>query len=136
MHALIKMIVLDTCFLVLLYLWFFYSLNWCCSSHSTSDARNSEELISVDKKSSVDGWHVVQFSGGKNAPTLFDLTLYWRSGSTHNSDSPLLKLRTDVNRLTPITERVLEKLPRWCSLFGKSTSPYTLAFLTNLPVKF
>jgi len=75
----------------------------------------------------VDGWHIVQFSGGKNAPTLFDLTLYCRSDSTHNSD---------VNRLTPITERVLKKLPRWCSLFGKSTSPYTLAFLTNLPVKF
>lgn len=100
------------------------------------DARNSEELIPVDKKSGVNGWHIIQFSGGKNASTLFDLTLYWRSGSTHNSDSPLLKLRTDVDKVTPITERVLEKLPRWCSLFGKSTSPLTLAFLTNLPVKF
>lgn len=100
------------------------------------DTRNSEELISIDKKSGVDGWHIIQFSGGKNAPTLFDLTLYWRSGSTHNSDAPLLKLRTDVERLTPITERVLEKLPRWCSLFGKSTSPYTFSFLTNLPVNF
>ncbi|XP_027363918.1 endoplasmic reticulum metallopeptidase 1 [Abrus precatorius] len=100
------------------------------------DAVDSEELISVDKKSSVDGWHIIQFSGGKNAPTLFDLTLYWRSGSTHNTDVPLLKLRTDVNKLTPITERVLKKLPRWCSLFGKSTSPHTLAFLKNLPVNF
>ncbi|RDX80742.1 hypothetical protein CR513_38674, partial [Mucuna pruriens] len=97
------------------------------------DARNSEELISVDKKSSVGGWHIIQFSGGKSASTLFDLTLYWRSDSTYKSDSPLLKLRTDVDRLTPITERVLKKLPRWCSLFGKSTSPLTLAFLTNLP---
>ncbi|KAJ1406406.1 Peptidase M28 [Sesbania bispinosa] len=78
------------------------------------DTRNSEELISVDKKSSVDGWHTIQFSGGKNAPTLFDMTLYWKSGSTHSTDGSLLKLRTDVDRLTPITERVLEKLPR-CS---------------------
>ncbi|OIW06719.1 hypothetical protein TanjilG_11444 [Lupinus angustifolius] len=99
-------------------------------------AVNSEELISVDQKTSVDGWHIIQFSGGKNAPTLFDLVLYWRSGSTHNTDTPLLKLRTDVNRLTPITQRILTKLPSWCSLFGKSTSPHTLAFLTNLPVNF
>ena len=106
---------------------------------STSDAENSEELISVDKKSSVDGWHTIQFSGGKNAPTMFDLVLYWRSDSTqtiHNTDSPLLKLRTDRDIITPITERVLSKLPRWCSLFGKSTSPHTLAFLRNLPVNF
>ncbi|GAU15874.1 hypothetical protein TSUD_40950 [Trifolium subterraneum] len=101
------------------------------------DARSSEELISEDKKSSVDGWHIIQFSGGKNAPRLFDLTLYWKSGSAQSTDNgSLLKLRTDVNRLTSITERVLEKLPRWCSLFGKSTSPHTLAFLRNLPVNF
>jgi hypothetical protein len=102
-----------------------------------TDARSSEELISEDEKSSVDGWHIIQFSGGKNAPRLFDLTLYWKSGSTQSTDNgSLLKLRTDVNRLTSITERVLEKLPRWCSLFGKSTSPHTLAFLRNLPVNF
>lgn len=102
-----------------------------------TDARSSEELISEDEKSSVDGWHIIQFSGGKNAPRSFDLTLYWKSGSTQSTDNgSLLKLRTDVNRLTSITERVLEKLPRWCSLFGKSTSPHTLAFLRNLPVNF
>jgi len=85
----------------------------------------------------VDGWHIIQFSGGKNAPKLFDLTLYWKSGSTQSTDNGfLLKLRTDVDRLTPITERILEKLPRWCSLFGKSTSPHTLAFFRNLPVNF
>ncbi|KAL1295251.1 hypothetical protein HN51_056140 [Arachis hypogaea] len=103
------------------------------------DAENSEELISVDKKTNVDGWHIIQFSGGKNAPTIFDLNLYWRSASTrttHETDRPLLKLRTDVGRITPITERVLSKLPRWCSLFGKSTSPHTLAFLKDLPVQF
>ncbi|KAE9589161.1 putative peptidase M28 [Lupinus albus] len=100
------------------------------------DAVNSEELISGDQKTSVGGWHIIQFSGGKNAPTLFDLVLYWRSGSSHYTDTPLLKLRTDVNRLTPITQRILTKLPHWCSLFGKSTSPHTLAFLTNLSVNF
>ncbi|XP_004496279.1 uncharacterized protein [Cicer arietinum] len=101
-----------------------------------NDARSSEELISVDRKSSVDGWHIIQFSGGKNAPRLFDLTLYWRSGSTPSIDGYLLKLRTDVDILTPITERILQKLPYWCSLFGKSTSPHTLAFLRNLAVNF
>ncbi|XP_019434037.1 PREDICTED: endoplasmic reticulum metallopeptidase 1-like [Lupinus angustifolius] len=102
------------------------------------DAVISEELISVDKKNSVDGWHIIQFSGAKNSPTLFYLILYWKSdSSTHNTDNtPLLKLRTDVNRLTPITERVLAKLPSWCSLFGKFTSPHTLAFFTNLPINF
>jgi len=111
-------------------------LKWCYFSHLTSDARDSEELISVGEKNGVDGWHIIQFSGGKNAPKLFDLTLYWRSGSTHNSDAPILKLRTDVDRLTPITERVLKKFPRWCSLFGKSTYPHTFAFLRNLHLNF
>ncbi|GLT68007.1 hypothetical protein SLA2020_402720 [Shorea laevis] len=99
---------------------------------------NSEELVPLGDKSSADGWHIIQFAGGKNAPTIFDLTLFWNKNSTrstHKGDErPLLKLRTDVDRLTPKTERVLSKLPPWCSLFGKSTSPHTLAFLTSLPV--
>ncbi|XP_050250124.1 uncharacterized protein LOC126697256 isoform X4 [Quercus robur] len=106
---------------------------------------NSEELVQSGVKSSVDGWHIIQFSGGKHSPTIFNLTLIWKSEfmqSAHNVDGqrgeqrPLLKLRTDWNRLTPKTEMVLEKLPSWCSLFGKSTSPHTLAFLTSLPVDF
>ncbi|KAF8402754.1 hypothetical protein HHK36_010844 [Tetracentron sinense] len=106
---------------------------------------NGEVLIPVGNKIGVDGWHIIQFSGGKNAPTRFNLTLYWVKASarlTHKLDRqrsdqrPLLKLRTDVDRLTPKAERVLMKLPPWCSLFGKSTSPYTLAFLTSLPVDF
>ncbi|KAI4351377.1 hypothetical protein L6164_005747 [Bauhinia variegata] len=107
------------------------------------ESGSSEDLIPEGKKEGMDGWHTIQFSGGKNAPTLFDLTLYWRKGSAqiaHDEErvgkdhTPLLKLRTDMDRLTPITQRVLAKLPSWCSLFGKSTSPHTLAFLTNLPV--
>uniref|UniRef100_A0A2N9F291 Vacuolar membrane protease n=1 Tax=Fagus sylvatica TaxID=28930 RepID=A0A2N9F291_FAGSY len=106
---------------------------------------NSEELVPFGVKSSIDGWHVIQFSGGKNAPTIFDLTLVWKVDSARFANKvdgqrgeqrPLLKLRTDVNRLTPKIERVLERLPSWCSLFGKSTSPYTLAFLSSLPVNF
>ncbi|XP_077250715.1 uncharacterized protein LOC143890059 [Tasmannia lanceolata] len=106
----------------------------------------SEELVPRGNKSNVDGWHIIQFSGGKNAPTRFELTLFWLKNSTqtsHKADEQtkgdshlLLKLRTDVNRVTPKTARVLEKLPPWCSLFGKSTSPYTLAFLSSLPVDF
>lgn len=102
---------------------------------------NSEELVPFGNKSSIDGWHIIQFSGGKDAPRKFELTLFWfkkSMQSTHNADDqrPLIKLRTDVDQLTPKAELVLAKLPAWCSLFGKSTSPYTLAFLSSLPVKF
>lgn len=107
-------------------------------------ADSTEELIPLGGKSSVDGWHIIQFSGGKNAPKTFELSLYWANNSTkviQQNDKRtdrhlLLKLRTDVDRLTPKAERVLEKLPSWCSLFGKSTSPHTLAFLSSLPVNF
>ncbi|KAM0002230.1 putative peptidase M28 [Helianthus debilis subsp. tardiflorus] len=104
------------------------------------DAENGEELIQIGTKSTSDGWHSIQYSGGKNAPKRFGLTLYWVKNHTQvtgNDDHGLLlRLRTDVDRLTPKVKRVLEKLPSWCSLFGKSTSPYTLAFLSNLPVDF
>lgn len=106
---------------------------------SASDVGNSE-LIPLGNKSSVDGRHTIQFSGGKNAPTKFDMTLFWVKNSTHkvseHISEDLLKLRTDVDRLTPKAEQVLMKLPPWCSLFGKSTSPHMLAFLTSLPVVF
>lgn len=105
-------------------------------------AGESEELIPFDEKTSLDGWHIVQFAGGKISPTKFNLTLTWARDSAESGGSStdkknqraLLKLRTDMNRLTPKAERVLSKLPSWCSLFGKSTSPYTLAFLRSLPV--
>ncbi|PRQ58809.1 putative peptidase M28 [Rosa chinensis] len=107
-----------------------------------TDAGNSEELVSVGDKSAVDGWHVIQFAGGNNSPTKFGLTVYWTKNSTLKADgkrdeqAPLLKLRTDMDIVTPKVERVLSKLPTWCSLFGKSTSPYTFAFLSSLPVDF
>ncbi|PSR98898.1 Endoplasmic reticulum metallopeptidase [Actinidia chinensis var. chinensis] len=105
---------------------------------------NSEELVPLGGKSSADGWHIIQFSGGKNAPKSFDMTLYWVKNYTKSMQEDeqrgdqhlLLKLRTDVDRLTPKAERVVEKLPSWCSQFGKSTSPHTLAFLSSLPVNF
>lgn len=106
---------------------------------------NSEELIPYGNKTSVDGWHHIQFSGGNDSPRKFELTLFWSVKSMPSADNvdrtiqdqrPLLKLRTDVDRLTPKAERVLAKLPAWCSLFGKSTSPLTLAFLSSLPVNF
>lgn len=99
-----------------------------------------EELVPVGDKNSVDGWHTIQFAGGRDSPTTFSLTLFWKNNSTKSVEAnntvqpPLLKLRTDFNRLTPKAERVISKLPSWCSLFGKSTSPLTLAFLTALPV--
>ncbi|KAF5192188.1 endoplasmic reticulum metallopeptidase [Thalictrum thalictroides] len=98
---------------------------------------NSVELVSVDHKTAVDGWHIIQFSGGKEAPTEFNLTLFWVKNSpvlTQKPDGPLVKLRTDLNRVTPKAYSVLQKLPPWCSIFGKSTFPHSLAFLTSLPV--
>ncbi|KAJ0103362.1 hypothetical protein Patl1_06095 [Pistacia atlantica] len=106
---------------------------------------DSGELVPRDKKSSMDGWFIIQYSGGKNAPTKFDLNLFWVKNSTRSSqnvdrnskeDHLLLKLRTDFDRLTPRAENVLSKLPSWCSLFGKSTSPQTLSFLNSLPVNY
>ncbi|XP_057979606.1 uncharacterized protein LOC131165654 isoform X2 [Malania oleifera] len=106
---------------------------------------NSGELVPPGNKGSMDGWHIIQFSGGKNALTRFNLTLSWFKNYTHlignisewkSNEHLLLKLRTDVDRLTEKTERVLTKLPSWCSLFGKSTSPFTLAFLSGLPIVF
>ncbi|PON50168.1 Peptidase M [Parasponia andersonii] len=109
------------------------------------DTGNLEEIVPAGKKSNVDGWHIIQFSGGKKAPTKLVLTLFWREKSSRSTDrldggkdddGLLLKLRTDINRVTPRVERVLSKLPPWCSLFGKSISPHTLAFLNSLPVNF
>ncbi|KAK6270958.1 hypothetical protein POUND7_008056 [Theobroma cacao] len=106
---------------------------------------DSMEVVPADGKSSKDGWHIIQVSGGKNAPTRFDLTLFWVKKTEQQSykmpgqeagQRPLLKLRTDLNELTPKAERVLKKLPAWCSLIGKSTFPYTLSFLSSLPVNF
>jgi len=102
------------------------------------------EVVPLGGKTQVDGWHIIQFAGGQNSPKKVHLNLVWSSNTTHpagqgteaEGSNLLLKLRTDVNRVTPKVARVLEKLPRWCSLFGKSTSPYTLAFLTSLPVHF
>ncbi|CAN1237968.1 Endoplasmic reticulum metallopeptidase 1 [Linum grandiflorum] len=99
---------------------------------------NSAELVPLGDKSSADGWHIIQFAGGRESPRQFELTLFWHKQPSRKSNEarPLLKLRTDVQRVTPIAERVVSKLPEWCSQFGKSSSPYNLAFLTSLPVNF
>ncbi|GMI84843.1 hypothetical protein like AT5G20660 [Hibiscus trionum] len=97
----------------------------------------SEEIVPADGKRSVDGWHILRASGGKNAPTRFELTLFWLQNSTRSEQRPLLNLRTDLpGVVTPRAEAVLQKLPPWFSLFGKSTAPHTLSFLTSLPVNF
>ncbi|KAL9422163.1 hypothetical protein AB3S75_034434 [Citrus x aurantiifolia] len=104
----------------------------------------SEELVPRDAKSSIYGWHIIEFSGGKNAASKFEIALYWAKNSTRaagNSNGkekqePLVKLRTDFDRLTPKTERVLSKLPPWCSLFEGSISSQPLSFLNSLPVNF
>ncbi|KAK3232427.1 hypothetical protein Dsin_004308 [Dipteronia sinensis] len=109
------------------------------------EAEESEELVPVGDKTSLDGWRIIQYSGGKNAPTKFDMTLIWTKNSTRSTRNVdgqkdeqhlLLKLRTDFNRLTPKVEKILSKLPPWCAVFGKSTSPQTLSFLNSLPVNY
>lgn len=107
---------------------------------------NAVEVVPLGGKTHVDGWHIIQFAGGKKSPTKIHLNLIWTSNATdpsrqgytqaQGSSKPLLKLRTDVNLVTPPVAMVLEKLPIWCSLFGKSNSPFTFAFLTSLPVRF
>ncbi|KAH9768336.1 peptidase M28 domain-containing protein [Citrus sinensis] len=104
----------------------------------------SEELVPRDAKSSIYGWHIIEFSGGKNAASKFEIALYWAKNSTRTAGNsngkekqqPLVKLRTDFDRLTPKTERVLSKLPPWCSLFEGSISSQPLSFLNSLPVNF
>ncbi|KAJ3706443.1 hypothetical protein LUZ61_010148 [Rhynchospora tenuis] len=97
-----------------------------------------DEVVTTGNKTNIDGWHIIQFAGGKSSPTKFKIKLFWSSNSVQKvSESPyLLKLRADVPKLTPRAEKVLNKLPKWTSQFGKSTSPFNLAFLASLPVKF
>ncbi|XP_010493169.1 PREDICTED: endoplasmic reticulum metallopeptidase 1-like isoform X1 [Camelina sativa] len=104
----------------------------------TMQVSEDEELMIArgEKSSNEHGWHQIQFAGGKKAPTSFVLKLYKKKEEVSDEKKkqrPLLKLRTDFNRLTPQVHRVLERLPPFCSLFGKSTSPFTLAFLASLP---
>ncbi|KAL6501104.1 hypothetical protein OROHE_025301 [Orobanche hederae] len=124
------------------------STRWCLGINTEEiddfqmkDAETSEELIALGEKSSTDGWHTIQFSGGKKAPTKFNLSLLWSKNSTRTviedeskEQQFLLKLRTDLDKSTPPVTKVIEKLPLWCSLFGKSTSPHKLAFLSSLPI--
>uniref|UniRef100_A0A1J3FTR0 Vacuolar membrane protease n=1 Tax=Noccaea caerulescens TaxID=107243 RepID=A0A1J3FTR0_NOCCA len=101
-------------------------------------------MIARGEKSSNEGWHQIQFAGGKKAPTRFVLKLYEKKKEEEVSDEkekkkkmekqrPVMKLRTDFNRITPQVKRVVERLPPFCAIFGKSTSPFTLAFLASLP---
>lgn len=100
-------------------------------------------MIERGEKSSSEGWHQIQFAGGKKAPTRFVLKLYQKKKEEEEEVSdekkkkmeqrPVLKLRTDFNRITPQVKRVVERLPPFCAMFGKSTSPFTLAFLASLP---
>ena len=52
-------------------------------------------------------------------------------GACHTEGRPLLKLRTDFDVTTPHLQAVLDELPVWTTEFGKSTSPYRLAYLAS-----
>nr|GMD35325.1 endoplasmic reticulum metallopeptidase 1 isoform X1 [Ipomoea batatas]GMD37040.1 endoplasmic reticulum metallopeptidase 1 isoform X1 [Ipomoea batatas]GME21127.1 endoplasmic reticulum metallopeptidase 1 isoform X1 [Ipomoea batatas] len=101
----------------------------------------SGELISRGEKNGVDGWHIMRFAGGKNSPTKFDLTLHWHKNSSgkrvvegSEGEEVLVKLRADVNATTPELDKILEKMPSWLSQYGKSASPFTLAYFDTLYV--
>lgn len=87
-----------------------------------------------------DGRHLVQFMTNSTGPSQFELTLFSSTASLENTGNPkegaeslLVKWRVDVDKTTEKVERTLEKLPNWDALFGKSTGPYRLAYLVNLP---
>ncbi|VFQ64785.1 unnamed protein product [Cuscuta campestris] len=99
----------------------------------------SRELISQGDKNSDNGWHIVQFAGGKDSPTKFELILHWhktKSGERKNQadETVLLKLRIDFDQKTAEMVKVLAKLPSWLSQYGKSTSPFNLAYYQTLSV--
>lgn len=81
------------------------------------------------------GWHHIQFVTDDQGPHNFVLKLEWVQDNRPRNDLglDLIKVRTDVNVSTPEVAAVLERLPN-CSLFGKSTSPYTLAYLDKITV--
>eukprot|EP00850_Spirogloea_muscicola_P014007 SM000098S25087 [mRNA] locus=s98:154701:158828:- [translate_table: standard] len=86
----------------------------------------------------VNDWHIIQFvngeaeAGGNFAQLLVGLE--WK-GRPRAAGRPLLKLRADYNHITEEVADVLQKLPAWCFEFGKSTSPYNLAFVVELDLK-
>lgn len=105
-------------------------------------AGTKEILVSRKTADSSDGWHLVQFVTDQTGPSYFNLTLF-RSAASLSSPQErqdlfkvkgnfLLKLRTDVNIITPKVEKTLQNLPEWVVLFGKSTSPYPLSYLINV----
>ncbi|XP_024525642.1 endoplasmic reticulum metallopeptidase 1 isoform X1 [Selaginella moellendorffii] len=99
----------------------------------TEETGTKEMLVPKDDIAGIDGVHVLQFASGKNGPHVFNIELVWQKGiSAETSSKELLKLRTDLNVLTPDAAKTLKLLPDFCTLFGKSTSPYTLAYLSRL----
>nr|GLL34973.1 endoplasmic reticulum metallopeptidase 1-like [Ipomoea trifida] len=123
------------------------STRWCLSinTNEIQDFQLKDEsgaLVSRGEKNSIDGWHLMQFAGGKNSPTKFDLTLHWHKNSSRKrvvegsegGEEVLLKLRADVNATTPELDKILEKMPSWISQYGKSTSPFTLAYFDTMYV--
>ncbi|CAH9055150.1 unnamed protein product [Cuscuta epithymum] len=123
------------------------SSRWCLSIN-TDEVEDFQledgegELISLGEKNILDGWHLVQFAGGRNAPREFKLTLYWRKmkkswagEKRFNEDGNLLlKLRVDYDQQTPEMDMVFKKLPRWVSQLGKSTLPFALAYYQTISV--
>ncbi|CAM6082858.1 unnamed protein product [Calypogeia fissa] len=103
-------------------------------------AKEGEEKVLVPAGTivGVNGWHNVQFVTDAEGPTDLQLTLFWHSSfqeetsTSKGLETLLLKLRTDVNVVTDELYEVLEKLPTWCVLFGKSTAPYSLVYLADL----
>ncbi|KAM7504429.1 hypothetical protein LguiB_003333 [Lonicera macranthoides] len=102
---------------------------------------DSGELIPLDDKSSADGWHIIQFAGGKNAPTKFKLTLFWVKNYTQPARrkdgegflrSFLIGLRDVANAmLTEQVDSMTVKLPQLGFQIYKSTTRYKIDLLSS-----
>lgn len=87
-----------------------------------------------DISGGVNGWYYIQSNIGGASEFLF--TLEWSKNADELDAPTLLKLRTDIDITTPEAAKMIEDVPEWCLSFGKSTSPYPLAYLATLPVDF
>ncbi|KAL3685909.1 hypothetical protein R1sor_003931 [Riccia sorocarpa] len=108
-------------------------------SFKLETSSDRQVLVPGGKIFGVNGWHNLQYCSGKpTGPDDFYLTLYWHPEEVSDKvversrDIQVLRLRTDVNHITPEFDKLVTKLPAWCTLFGKSTGPYPLAYLAEL----
>lgn len=71
----------------------------------------------------------LSFSESGPFPTETKTASTGADGADSAEGRPLLRLRTDFNVTTLHVQALLDELPVWTTEFGKSTSPFRLAYL-------